>query len=374
MSLKIHKINTRRITQVIRFVKVPRTLYRKSDRWVPGLVFAERGALNRRRNPCYRNCDADFFVAEKDGVTVGRIAVVENRRYNEFQGTKTGFFYYFDAINDHEVARALFGAAEEWSAGRGLEVVLGPKGLAKSDCSGILVEGYDSDPVMGLPFNYPYYEELLEGQGYQKEIDFLSGYLKRKDRLDERFHRIAEKVKARSGFTVKSFKTKRELRAALPQIHEVNNAAFAPVWGFYPIDIAEANLVAEVLLAVADPGLVQVVMKDDQIIGFILSLPDISSALRRSRGYIWPLGWAHMLREFKKTKSVTTCIVALLPEYQGAGANAILYTELEKVCLKGQHDHMNMIMIPETNAKSVADMETMGVNWNKKHRVFRKTL
>ena len=374
MSLKIHKINTRRITQVIRYVKVPRTLYHNSDQWVPHLVFAERGALNRRRNPCYRNCDADFFVAEKGGATVGRIAVVENRLYNEYQGTRTGFFYNFDSINDHEVARALFGTAEEWVSKRGLDMLLGPKGLAKTDCSGMLVEGFDSDPVMALPFNYPYYEELIVAQGYEKEIDFLSGYLTRKDRLDERFHRIAEKVKARSGFTVKSFKTRNELRAAIPRMHEVNNAAFATVWGFYPIDIAEANLLADLLRSIADPSLVHVVMKDDRIIGFILSLPDISHALRRSRGYIWPLGWLHMLREFKKTKVVTTAIVALLPEYQGAGANAILYTELEKVFFHGQNHHLNMIMIPETNAKSVADMEAMGINWNKKHRVFRKKL
>ena len=372
--MKIHKLDTENKRDIRQFVDFPFTLYADCPQWAPPLVSGVKSTMNRRKYPFYKYSDADFFLAKEGNDVVGRIAVLENRRYNDFNQQKAAFFYYFDAIDDTAVGHALFDAAAAWATARGLTMLLGPKGFLRSDAPGILVEGFEHRAALSMPYNYAYYAHLAEAVSFEKEVDYLSGYLVGSDDLSERFYALAEKIKARRGLWVKSFKSKRELRAWIPRIQKVNNEAFTDVWGYYPIDDEEVQMIGKQLLAVANPRLMKVVMKDDDIAGFAFVFPDISDALKKTRGRLWPLGWIRILLALKRTRRMSGNGVGLLPAYQGMGGSALLYVELAKTLKTAKATHCDIAQAMETNVKSLGDMNAIGVKWYKRHRVYRKAL
>lgn len=374
MPVDIRILNTTKKRDVRKFVNFPFTLYEGCKQWSPMLVSAVKLAMNRRKHPFYHHSDAAFILAERDGEVVGRVAVLDNQRYNDYNKTKTAFFYYFDAVDDVAVVQGLFDKAAAWASTRGLRTLLGPKGMLRADAYGILVEGFDYVAALGMPYNYPYYADLMTAVGFEKEIDYLSGYLSEDYQLPDRIVELVEKVKKRSGFWVKSFTSKRELRKWIPAIQHVNNAAFTDIWGYYPIDDAEVQMIGKQLLSVADPRLLKLVMKGDEIAGFAFIFPDITEALQAVKGRLWPFGWVRVVRALKSTRRLNGNGVGLLPEYQGFGATALLYTEFERTVRQRNAEWCEVAQAMETNFKSLSDMNAVGVKWHKRHRVYRLVL
>lgn len=370
----IRKVDTSRASDVRRFIRLPFDLYRKSDLWVPPLISDMRLALNRDKYPFYRHSDADFFIAEEGQRTVGRIAVIENRPYNTYQDSRTAFFYYFEAVKDGAVAQALFEAAFEWIRERELNLLIGPRGLLRGDGHGLLVDGFEHRPAMGIPYNPPYYADFLESASFEKEIDFLSAHLGGDFDLPERFYAIADKVKERRGYWVQSFTSKRELRRWVPMVQRINNEAFSDVWGYYPIDEAEANAVADRFLAAADPRLIKLVMKDSEVVGFIIGYPDISAGIKRPNGRLWPLGWLQLLLEMRRTTWINFNGAGILPRHQGVGASAVLYTELAKTVLEFGYADADLVQVAENNVESRGEVEAVGGEWYKRHRIYRRAV
>ena len=372
--MNIRTLNTANRHDVRQFVELPFTLYEDCPQWMPPLVSSVKASMNRRTYPFYKHSEADFFLAEDGDAVVGRIAVLENRRYNEYNHRKAAFFYHFDVIDDVDVARVLFDAAADWATRRGLTILYGPKGFLRSDAPGILIEGFEHRAALSMPYNYAYYPHLLEAAGFEKEIDYLSGYVKEGQDLEDRFYDLAEKIKARRGFWVKSFTSKRELRAWIPKIQKVNNEAFTQVWGYYPLDDDEVQMIGKQMLSVADPRLMKIVMKGDDIAGFAFVFPDISDALKKTRGRLWPFGWISILAEFKRTRRMSGNGVGLLPEYQGMGGSTLLYVEFAKTLKAAHATHCDLAQAMETNVKSLGDMNAIGAQWYKRHRVYRRAL
>lgn len=360
---------------VRRFIDFPLDLYARCPQWVPSLASSVRMALNRDKHPFYRHSQAEFFVAENGtGELLGRIAVLANRHYNDYHESRVAFFCYFDTVDDVHVAKRLFSAAQAWAEKHGLDTLIGPKGFLRSEGMGVLIEGFEHCAVPGMPYNYAYYPELLDALDFEKEIDYLSGYVEGDYDLPERFYRIAERVKERRGFWVKSFASKRELRQWAPKIQRVNNEAFTEVWGYYPLDDAETQMISQQLLTIADPQMLKLVMKDDEVAGFAFVYPDVSAALRETEGRLWPLGWVRLLREFNQTRRLSANGVGLLPKYQGLGANAVLYTELLKTLKSREFDFCDVAQVAENNRKSLGDMMAGGVTWYKRHRIYRRPI
>ncbi len=372
--MQIRKIDTRNTKDVSQFINLPFSIYKNSPLWVPQLESEMKLVMNRQRHPFYRHSDADFFLVEDNSRALGRIAVLENKNYNNFHHLKTAFFYYFECIEDVDVARLLFGAAFEWARRRGLNQITGPKGFTRSSGLGMLVDGFEYRPAIGIPYNYPYYESLVRDSGFEKWVDHYSGILHRSHQIPDTIHQIAEKVKTRSGFWIKSFKTKKELKTWIPQIEKVNAAAFSVNLGYYPSTSEEFELIANNMLQIVDPRMIKLVMKDDDVAGFVIAYPDISAGIQKARGRMFPLGWYYLLREFKRTKWVNLNGVGLLPAYQGRGANAVLYSELDKTLRETNLDYAILVQVEEGNFKSKSDMENLGVQWCITHRTFQKAL
>ncbi|HQE93000.1 MAG TPA: hypothetical protein PLH19_07610 [Anaerolineae bacterium] len=372
--MQVRPLDTENRRDIRRFVEFPFTLYADCPQWMPPLAASVKAVLDRRHYPFYKHSEADFFVAEEGRDVVGRIAVLENRRYNEYNQCRAAFFYLFDAIDDMAVAGGLFAAAAAWATRRGLDMLYGPKGFLRADAVGILVEGFEHRAALSMPYNYAYYPRLLEAAGFAKEIDYLSGYVTAGHDLDARFYTLAEKIKARRGFWVKSFTSKRELRAWIPRVQRVNNEAFTHAWGYYPLDDDEVQLIGRQLLSVADPRLMKIVMKGDDIAGFAFVFPDISDALKKTRGRLWPFGWIRILAEFKRTRRMCGNGIGLLPKYQGMGGSTLLYVELARTLKAAQATFCDLAQVLETNTKSLGDMNAIGVQWYKRHRVYRRAL
>jgi GNAT superfamily N-acetyltransferase len=369
----VRKIDPNNTKDVNKFIKLPFDLYRGNPYWVPPMFADMRKALDSRQHPFYEHSQAAFFLAENKGKTLGRIAILDNKRYRQNSGTETGLFYFFESVDNFEIAEALFEAGMSWAREQGIEALTGPKGLAQGDSLGMLVKGFDYTPAMGIAYNFDYYPKFMDRLGFEKESDLLSGFLNADDyRLPEKAHRLADKIKERRGFFVKQFSTKDELREWIPEVRTVYNAAFGNVPEFVPITEDEVWLIAEKILSIADPRLLKLVFKDDKLVGFLFAYPNISAGMKKARGRMWPLGWWHLMRDFKRTKWVDLNGIGLLPEHQGVGAGAILYTEMEKTIHDFGYELADFVQINELNRKSFAEATSAGIHWHKAHRIYKK--
>jgi GNAT superfamily N-acetyltransferase len=374
--LTTEKIDTSSKSQVRRFVRIPYRLYANHPQWVPALFIDAEMQLNRQKHPFYEHSDADFFVAIRDGRLVGRIAALENKRFNEYHGTRQAQFYLFECEEDQEAANALFERVFEWARQRSLDTVIGPKGFGALDGYGLLVEGYEYRQMMTMMnYNYPYYPKLVEALGFEKEVDFVSCYLASdKFRMPERVHSIAERIQQRGSLQVKRFGNKNVLKAYAPRIGKLYNNSFVNNWEYYPLTDREIQFLLDNLLMVADPRLIKIITHDDEPVGFLFGFPDLSAALQRAKGRLLPFGIIDLLLEMRRTKWIALNGAGILPEFQGRGGNALLYSEMEKTVRDFGYLHADLTQVAESAVNMRKDLENVGGKSYKNHRVYKKKL
>lgn len=368
--MQIRKIDLNNQADKKKFSQFPFELYKESPYWVPPFSSEMKLVLDRSKHPFYSHSQADFFVAESEGQILGTIAALQNNNYCAHHNIQIGFFFYFECVNDLQVSQGLFDAANHWAKNRNLTSIRGPRGFLRSDSVGCLIEGFDYSPAIGIGYNHPYYQRLIENYGFLKLTDHLSGYMDQSQRFPDKVYEVAEKVKQRGNFWIKSFSSKAEMKQFIPVVDKVHHEAFKNNPGYYPSTSEEFNLLARNLIQLFDPRLVKAIMKGDDIAGFIICYPDFSNAIREIKGEMYPFGWISVLREMKKTRKINVNGVGLLPQYQGLGGNALLYTELEKTIREFKYETAEIIQVDENNFKSRSDMETMGVSWVKRHRSY----
>lgn len=371
--ITICKIDATDKAQVRRFVRIPYKLYKDHYQWVPPLYLDAEMQLNREKHPYYEHSEADFFVAERNGQDVGRIAILENKQFNRYHNTHKAQFYLFECKNDQEAATALFNRAFEWAIDRNLDQIIGPKGFGALDGYGLLLDGYKHRQIMTMMnYNYPYYQQLIETIGFEKEVDFVSCYLNaEKFRLPERIHRIARRVLQRGNLGIKRFKSKKELRKWAPKIGQAYNKAFVDNWEYYPLSNNEIKFILDTILTVADPRLIKVITHDHEAVGFLFGFPDLSSALQKAKGRLMPLGILHLLHEMRRTKWIALNGAGILPEFHGHGGNALLYAEMENTIRDYQFEHADLTQIGETAVQMRQDLANLGGVPYKNHRVYR---
>lgn len=374
--LEIQEIDARSKPDVERFVQFPYQHYREEPNWVPPLLIDQRAFLDRDKHPYYEHSDADFFVALRGDEVVGRIAALENKPYNEYQNKQVAQFYLFDAVEDDEVFAALFGRVFEWARKRGLKQALGPKGFGPLDGYGIQVEGFEHRQLMTMMnYNFAYYPRMLEGLGFRKEVDFVSCYLGADTyKLPQRIHRIAARVKKRGRLAVKTFQSKRELRQWAQRIGRAYNNSFVNNWEYYPLSEREIQFVLDNILTVADHRLIKAITHDDDVVGFLFGFPDVSAALQRAKGRLLPTGIVHLLREIRRTEWIALNGAGILPEFQGRGGNALLYSEMENTIRDYNFQHADLTQVAESAEQMRADLINLGGKPYKNHRVFIRDL
>jgi hypothetical protein len=362
--------------QVDDFLRLPFSVYRDIPQWVPPLQMDERLRLNPQRFPFYKHSQAAFFLAYENGTRpIGRLAVLDNHRYNEFNKTKTAFFYLFECENNLEAANGLFHCAFEWARSRGLTEIIGPKGFTPLDGFGLLVKGFDQRPAFGLPYNPAYYVDLIEGQGFIKDGESVSGYLGTGIQFPPRIHQLAERLAQRRGLHIARCNTRADLQALVPHLKELYNNSLEDTSGTAPLTDDEVDTMAKQLIWLADPKLIKMVMHGEKVVGFCLAYPDISAALQKTRGRLFPFGWLTLLLELRRTDWININGAGLLPEYRGSGGTAILYSEMFKsVSENPRYKHADVVQIGVENENMQREMENFGINFYKMHRTYRKEL
>jgi hypothetical protein len=359
--------------QVHEFLALPFRIYRDIPQWVPPMQTDERRRLDPKRYPFFRHSNAAFFLACQNGGTLGRLAVLDSSLYNEHNNEKTAFFYLFECENDQEASSELFASGFEWARRRGLNKMLGPKGFTALDGLGLLVKGFERRPALGLPYNLPYYPALIEAQGFEKTNDILSGHLSATIQFPQRIHELAARIQERRGLHIARFRNRSELRAALGYLKSLYNGVTGETSGGAPITDEEIKTMADQMLWFADPHLIKIVMKDEKPVGFLLAYPDISTALQRTKGKLFPFGWAIILWELLTTDWININGAGIIEEYRGLGGTAILYSEMFKSVVENpRYRHAEVVQIGMENDKMQREMENFGVDFYKIHRMYQK--
>lgn len=360
--------------EIKEFYNLPFKIYKDIPQWVPPLYTDVRAMMDKKKHPFYEHSDADFFIARRGNDVVGRICALENRLFNKYHGTQQAQFYLFECINEQDVANALFEKVFEWARGRSLNEVVGPKGFSLFDGYGIQIEGFEHRQMMiMMNYNPAYYVQLVENLGFQKEVDFVSCYLDGKTfKVPDKVNLVAKRVQEKGTFFVKSFKDKKELSSWADRIGESYNNTFINNWEYYPISKEEIGFILKGILEVADHRLIKIILAGEKVIGFLFGFPDVSAALQRAKGKLTPWAILDLLREMKKTDWVSLNGAGILPEYQGLGGNALLYSEMEKTIKDYGFAHFELTQVAETAVQMRKDLMNVGGIPYKNHRVYFK--
>lgn len=355
------------------FVDLSWTVNGRDSQWVPPLRMAFEPLLDRRKHPFHAHADVAYFVAERAGTPVGRIAAVENRQSNEFHGERTGTFAFFECLDDQGAATALVEAASAWLRARGMERIQGPFNFSTNDelsSPGVLVDGFDTPPAVMMSHNPPYYARLLEGAGLAKAKDLIAYWIPSPD-LPERVTSGMQRLARRMGASIRSLRMK-ELEREVERIQEVYNAAWSRNWGFVPMTEAEFKHLAKELKPVVDPDLCLIAEKaDGEPIGFLLALPDLNRAIKHlPSGRMLPFGFLKFLWHQRKIRTLRVLTLGLKPGYQHHGLGAALYARVFEVGTKKGYNTAEASWILEDNFEMCQALEKLGAKPYKRYRVF----
>jgi hypothetical protein len=371
-DLVVREIDLADKSDVGRFIQFPFDLHREVTLWTPPVWLEMEEWMNPKKNGFFDHSTAGFFVAERGGVVVGRIAALRHRFYNEKHHNDTAFFYWFESVDDESVAAALFQAAESWARQRGLRRMLGPVGFTQPDPPGILVRGFEHEGTMNVPWHFPYYERLVTTAGYVPHTDYLSGYLDRKMAFPRELVEHGDAALARGGYRVKAFERRAEMWEWASAFFRIYLEAFSDVPDFYPMSAREFEALAEKMIMVADPAAMKILLRGDEMIGFLLCFRDLTPGLKKARGRLLPFGWWHLLRSRQTSRQCNIIALGVLPERQKGGANLALVGELVKTLAGSRDERAEIVQIVGGNLNTHGDMTRLGAKWDKTHRVFRR--
>jgi hypothetical protein len=361
---------------VARFVALADRLYDTHALWVPPLRRDIALMMNARRHPFYERSDAAFFVAVRDGRDAGRLAVLDHRPSNDFHGTRDAWFYLFECEDEPACAASLFGRAFEWARGRGLTRMVGPRGFSAFDGYGILVTGFEHRPMMTMAnYNLAYYGPLLEGLGFEKLVDYESFRLEKQTFvMPERVRQAADRVRRHGSLRVVSMTSRYALVRRARSIGQAYNRAFTCNWEYYPLSEREVDFLVRQLILLASPRLIKLIAHGDEIVGFLFAFPDVSGALQRARGRLTPWAVLDLLRETGRTEWVAMNGAGILPEHQGHGGNALLYTEMERTIRESRYNYADLPQVAETAVQMRHDLTRLGAVPYKTHRIYARQL
>lgn len=327
MGLKIDSVKSKK--DLDDFLKLPWSIYKDSAYWVPPLLNEVKETLNTEENPFWRHAKRELFLAREEGRPVGRIAAVVDDNHINFHQEKTGFFGFFEAINDFEVAQALWDEAKKWLKASGMEVMRGPASPSLNDENAFLLEGFDMPPTVMMPYTHEYYLALAERYGLKKAKDLYAFIKYAKDGIPPRIERMISRIKAKTGVTIRPFNMKKFERDA-QFLKDIYNAAWERNWGFVPMTDDEMNLAAKKLKQFADPELVLFAELEGRPVGVSVTVPDINQVLKRINGRLGPVEIVKYLYYKKRITGVRSLIGGVMKQYRESGIIAVLYYESEK--------------------------------------------
>ena len=355
-----------------RFITFPMQIYRDNEYWIPPLLMDEWNTLDPAKNPAYDHCRVKFFMAERDGKWVGRVAAIIHDRYVEKWGNRYCRFGWLDFIDDREVSRALMDAVMAYANENGLTAVHGPLGFTDLDREGMLIEGFEELGTMATNYNHPYYPEHLEAMGFRKDIDWVEYEIKVPDSIPEKALRVQDLVLKRSKLTMFEGNKKGLLRYAR-SLFELVNETYSDLYGVVELTDRQIDSYIKQYFGFVNLDYIKIVLdENDNMVAFGVAIPSLSHALQRTKGRLFPFGFIQMLRALKKPEKIDMLLVAVRPDYQARGLTAILMTELTGNCMRNGIKSAESNPELEDNAQVQAIWKHYDARIHKRRRCFIK--
>lgn len=358
-----------------KFVKFPHSLYSKSPYWVPPLIFDEMNTLRQDKNPAYEYCEAKLWLAYKDGKIVGRIAGIINHEFIKKWGQKNARFGWVDFIDDEEVSALLFRTVEEWAKSKGIERVHGPLGFCDMDREGMLIEGFEEMSMLITNYNYPYYPVHLEKNGYVKDIDWMEYEVKVPDEIPEKVARINDAVLKRLNLKILDAKKSKDFLPYVKGVFNLLNEAYKDLYGVVPLTEKQIEAYTKQYFGFISPDYVRIILDaNNEVAAFGIAMPSLSRAMQKSSGRLFPFGFIHVLRALKKNDCIDLYLVAVRPELQSKGINALLLTDINKAALKNGIRKAETGPELESNTKVQALWKHYETRQHKRRRCYIKQI
>lgn len=352
-------------------------LYRGNDYYVPPLVSDDIEALSPGKNPAFDFCEAAYFMAYRDGKPVGRIAAIINSQVNRNSDAKICRFGFMDFVDDMEVSRALLDAAEDWGRRKGMNKMVGPLGFTDMDREGLLVEGFEELSTMATNYNYPYYAGHVEAAGYTKESDWVEFLLQVPDKVPERYDRIATLVKEKLNLRIQKYTSRKKAKAEIGhKLFRLINEAYKDLYQYSQLTDRQIDYYVDYYLGLVNLDLLTFVMdKDDNLVGLGIALPSLSRGLQKAQGRLLPFGWYHLLKALKgKNDRVDLLLVAVHPDYQNRGVNALMFQDLLPHFIRLGFKYAETNPEMETNAKVQSQWEVFNPRQHRRRRSYAKEI
>lgn len=376
MAIEIRKINPTQ-SELRKYVKFGIDLYKGNPYFVPPLIFDEVDTLHPDKNPAFEFCQAQSFMAYRDGKPVGRITGIINRKVNEKNGEKSLRFGFTDFIDDKDVVDALFNAIETWGRQQGMSSIVGPMGFSDMDHEGMLIDGFEELGTMATIYNYPYYPQHMERMGFVKDAEWVEYRITIPDCVPEKYLRIADIVQKKHNLRVKKYTNRKKLKNDYGQaLFELINEAYDGLYGYSPLTPKQINHYIDMYLGILRLDCVCVIVdSEDKLIGVGISIPSFSKALQKSKGRLLPFGWWHILKALKgKNDIVDLMLIAIKPEYQSKGVNALLFSDLLPTYIKNGYKWAESNLELEDNASVQLQWQYFDRRLHRRRRAFRKPL
>jgi hypothetical protein len=375
MAIEIIEVRSKKERR--QFVEFPLRLYKKNPYFVPPL-YSDEMAVFTDKNAYSDTSDSEFFLAVRDGKTVGRIQAIIQKQSNEIHTEKRLRFTRFDSINDQEVANSLFSALEEYGRKNGLDTVCGPLGYSDLEREGLLIEGFDKLSTFEEQYNYDYYPALIEGCGYQKEIDWLEFRLRAPKEKNIMLSRVAERALELSRLHVvdsSKFSKKEYIERYKDGVFECIDRCYSHLYGTVPItENMKKQIVDQFMLVINKRYLIIIADENDKVISFALCIPGIGKSLQKSGGRLTPCAILRLISAIKKPKTVDLALVAILPEYQSAGINAVMLDKMTEYLESGEIDYFETNLNLETNTQVLAQWKYFDSEQHKRRRSYVKKI
>ncbi len=376
MSVEIVKIEPTR-SELKKYVNFGIELYKENAYFVPPIISDEIATLSPKHNPAFDNCEAQLFMAYRDGKAVGRIAAIINHIANEKWGKKDLRFGFVDFIDDKEVVDALFKAVEDWGRSKGCTSIVGPMGFTDLDHEGMLIDGFEEMGTMATIYNYPYYKDHVERLGFVKDVDWIEFRITIPETIPDKYQRIAQIVQRKYNLQVKKFTSRKKLKNEYGKaLFDLINEAYADLYGYSPLTERQINhYIDEYLGYLRLEDVCVVTDAEENLIGVGISMPSMTQALRRSGGKLFPFGWYHMLRAIKgKTDVVDLMLVAVKPEYQNKGVNALIFCDLIVAYNANGYKYAESNLELEDNESVQKQWEYFEHRLHRRRRAWRRAL
>jgi len=373
MNLEIREVANS--SELRTFIFLPKKIHRNDAAWLPPIWSDEKVLFNKDKNHSFQHADTVLLLAWHGKEPVGRIMGLVSHRYNKINNENNGRFCFLECYEDSEVFHELITAVEVWARKKGMTALVGPLGFSDKDPQGFQIEGFDLPQIMTTTTNLPYLPELIATEGYVKKKDILNYHAPIPDHLPELYAKIFARVSQRQSLKIIEFRTKKEIKPYIVDVLELMNETFAEIYGFVPLTTEEKIEFANRYLPLIDPAFIKIVSNGTgQLVGFAIGMPDLSPGIKKSRGYLFPIGIIHILRSAATSKKLMMMLGGVKAGYRGQGIDTLMGAKILESAIRKKMTLIDSHLVLEENLPMRAEYERIGGKIVKRFRIFTKDL